>query len=278
MSKLNDDEMSFWDHLDDLRNTLFRIAAFVAIASVVFFFFMRDIFNNAILAPTRNDFFLYQWFNSIAKKVSFFPDFCTGTFQVKVININLSSQFFIHMTTSLWFALVFSFPFVIYQLFLFVKPALYSNERKHAAGVFFFGNILFYIGVAVGYFFVFPLTLRFLAGYQLSTFIEQSVSLDSYMSTFLMVCFWMGIVFELPILAWFLSQLGILHREFFNKYRKHAFFTLFVIVAIFSPTGDPFTIFLFFLPIYALWEISAFVVKREPVKTVDEDSDSDDEF
>jgi sec-independent protein translocase protein TatC len=162
--------------------------------------------------------------------------------------------------------LVFSFPFVIYQLFLFVRPALYDNEKKNAGKIFFFGNVLFYMGVAVGYFFLFPLTLRYLAGYQLSKFIEQSVSLDSYMNTFLMVCFFMGLVFELPIVAWFLSQIGILHREFFNKYRKHAFFSLFVVVAIFSPTGDPFTIMLFFIPIYALWEISAFVVKRKPVE------------
>jgi sec-independent protein translocase protein TatC len=270
MSKLNDEEMTFWDHLDDLRSTLFRIAAFVGIASIAFFAYMKVIFNNIILAPARNDFFLYHWFNIAAKKVPLFPDFCVGTFQVKVININLSSQFFIHMTSSLWFALVFSFPFVIYQIFMFVRPALRDNERRNAGGVFLFGNVLFYIGVAVGYLFIFPLTLRFLAGYQLSKFIEQSVSLDSYMDTFLMVCFWMGIVFELPIVAWFLSELGILHREFFNKYRKHAFFTLFVIVAIFSPTGDPFTIILFFLPIYALWEVSALVVKRKPVEIEEE--------
>jgi sec-independent protein translocase protein TatC len=270
MSKPNDDEMTFWDHLDDLRNTLFRIAAFVCVAAIVFFFYMRTIFNNIILAPSRNDFFLYRWLNEAGKKVPFIPDIFVGNFQVKVININLSSQFFTHMSTSLWFALVFSFPFVIYQLFMFVKPALLSNERKNAGGVFLFGNILFYIGIVIGYSFIFPMTLRFLAGYQLSTFIEQSVSLDSYMNTFLMVCFWMGIVFELPILAWFLSQLGILHREFFNKYRKHAFFTLFVVVAIFSPTGDPFTIMLFFIPIYALWEVSALVVKRKPIETEEE--------
>jgi len=273
MSKLNDEEMTFWDHLDDLRKTLFRIAAFVCVISIVFFFYMRDIFNNIILAPSRNDFYLYQWLNEAGKKVSLLPDFFVGNFTVKIININLSSQFFIHMSTSLWFALVFSFPFVIYQLFIFVKPALHNNERKNAGGVFLFGNILFFIGVAVGYLFVFPMTLRFLAGYQLSTFIEQSVSLDSYMSTFLMVCFWMGIVFELPIVAWFLSQLGILHREFFNKYRRHAFFTLFVIVAIFSPTGDPFTIMLFFIPIYALWELSALVVKRKPKEEVEEEEE-----
>jgi sec-independent protein translocase protein TatC len=264
MSKLDKSEMTFWDHLDDLRNTLFRIAGFVGIASLVFFAFMKDIFNQYILAPARNDFFLYQWFSQISKKVPYFPEFISGTFNVKVININLASQFLVHLTSSLWFALVFSFPFVIYQFFLFIKPALYANERKNAGGVFLFGNILFYLGVSVGYLFLFPLTLRYLAGYQLSKYIEQSVSLDSYMNTFLMVCFFMGLVFELPIVAWFLSQIGILHRDFFTKFRKHAFFTLFVIVAIFSPTGDPLTIMLFFIPIYALWELSALVVKKKP--------------
>ncbi len=264
MSRPIESEMTFWDHLDDLRNTLFRIAGFVGITSLVFFAFMKWIFDHIILAPSRNDFFLYQWFNELSKKIPYFPDFISGTFNVKVININLASQFLVHLTSSLWFALVFSFPFVIYQLFLFIKPALYANERKNAGGVFLFGNILFYLGVAVGYLFLFPLTLRYLAGYQLSKFIEQSVSLDSYMNTFLMVCFFMGLVFELPIVAWFLSQLGILYRDFFNKYRRHAFFSLFVIVAIFSPTGDPLTIMLFFIPIYALWEMSAFVVKKKP--------------
>jgi sec-independent protein translocase protein TatC len=270
MNNSNDNEKSFWDHLDDLRSTLFRIGGFVGLTSLVFFAFMRRIFDNVVLAPSRNDFFLYQWINEASKKIPYLPDFITGAFNVKIININLASQFMVHLTSSLWFALVFSFPFVIYQLFLFVRPALYDNEKKNAGKVFLFGNVLFFMGVAVGYFFLFPLTLRYLAGYQLSKFIEQSVSLDSYMNTFLMVCFFMGLVFELPIVAWFLSQIGILHREFFNKFRKHAFFSLFVIVAIFSPTGDPFTIMLFFIPIYALWEISAFVVKSKPMEVEEE--------
>lgn len=269
MSKPIEKEMTFWDHLDDLRRTIFRIGGFVGVVSLAFFTFMKPIFDDVVLAPSRNDFFLYQWFGELSKTMPFLPEFISSSFNVKIININLASQFLVHLTSSLWFALVFSFPFIVYQVFLFIKPALYSNERKNAGGVFFFGNILFYCGIAVGYLFLFPLTLRFLAGYQLSKFIEQSVSLDSYMSTFLMVCFFMGLVFELPIVAWFLSQLGILHREFFNKFRRHAFFTLFVFVAIFSPTGDPLTIMLFFIPIYALWEISAFVVKKKPKEVED---------
>ena len=270
MSNVNDSEMTFWDHLDDLRKTLFRIAAFIGVVSLVFFLYMPQIFDSVILAPTRNDFFLYKWFNEASKHIALFPDFVLGSFQVKVININLSSQFFIHMSTSFWFALVFSFPFVIYQLFLFVKPALYKHERKNAGWAFLFGNILFFIGVAIGYLIVFPLTLRFLAGYQLSKFIEQSVSLDSYMDSFLMLCFMMGLVFELPLLSWFLSQLGILNRGFFNRFRKHAIVVLLIVAAVVTPTGDPFTLMVVFLPIYMLWEISAMVVKRKPSETEDE--------
>lgn len=267
MSERVEKEMTFWDHLDDLRKTIFRIGGFAGVASIVFFFIMKPIFNDYILAPSRSDFYLYQWLGKMGAKFPFLPDFMSGTFNVKIININLASQFLVHLTSSLWFSLVFSFPFILYQLFLFIRPALYPTERKNTAGVFFFGNLLFYCGIAVGYFILFPLTLRFLAGYQLSRFIEQSVSLDSYINTFLLVCFFMGLVFELPIVAWFLSQLGILYREFFNKYRRHAFFSLFVFVAIFSPTGDPITILLFFIPIYALWEISAFIVRKKPKET-----------
>ena len=259
-------EMSFWDHLDELRKILFRIVAFAGVVSVVLFIYMPDIFDRIVLAPSRPDFFLYNWLNEVAKKYPIIPDFCIGQFQVKIININLASQFLIHMSTSMWFALVLSFPFIIYQLFLFIKPALYSNERRHTGLAFFFGNILFIMGVAVGYLMVFPLTLRFLAGYQLSAYIENSVSLDSYIDSFMMMCFIMGLVFELPLLSWFLSQLGILHKGFFNKFRKHAVVILLVAAAIITPSGDPFTLMVVFLPIYILWEISALVVKKAPIE------------
>ncbi len=254
--------MTFWDHLDDLRKILFRIAAFVAVLALIFFSYMKELFDYVILAPTRNDFFLYEWMNRMSLKYPIFPDFCVGEFQVKIININLSSQFFIHMSTSLWLALVAGFPFVIYQVFVFIKPALYSHERKNAGAAFFFGNILFYLGVIIGYLMVFPLTLRFLAGYQLSSYIENSVSLDSYMDSFLMLCFIMGLVFELPLLSWFLSKIGILRRNFFNKFRKHAIVILLILAAVITPSSDPFTLMVVFLPIYMLWEISALIVKK----------------
>ncbi|MFZ4455836.1 MAG: twin-arginine translocase subunit TatC [Bacteroidales bacterium] len=258
-------EMTFWDHLDDLREVLFRIVLFLAVVSGVLFTYMKELFDNVILAPSRNDFFLYEWMNRMAVKYPlFFPDFCIGDFQVKIININLSSQFFIHMSTSLWLAMVVSFPFIIYQIWLFIKPALYDNERKNAGSAFFFGNLLFFIGVVVGYLMVFPLTLRFLAGYHLSSYIENSVSLDSYMDSFLMLCFIMGLVFELPLLSWLLSKVGILHRGFFHKFRKHAIVVIMILAAVITPSSDPFTLMVVFIPIYMLWEISAMVVRKKP--------------
>lgn len=254
--------MTFWDHLDELRIILFRIAVFVTITAMLFFSYMRLLFDSVILAPAQTDFFFYNWLNKLAEKLPILPDFCIGEFHANIININLASQFFIHISTSFWFALVFSFPFIIYQLFIFIKPALYPNERKNAGAAFLFGNILFYIGVAVGYAMVFPLTLRFLAGYQLSSYIENSVSLDSYISSFLMLCFVMGLVFELPLLSWMLSQLGILRRGFFTTFRKHAIVTMLVLAAFITPSGDPFTLLVVFFPIYMLWEISALAVKK----------------
>lgn len=171
------------------------------------------------------------------------------------------------MSSSLWLGLVMSFPFIVYQLFTFIKPALYGKERKNAGLFFLFGNLLFYLGLIVGYIMVFPLTLRFLAGYELSSYIDNSISLDSYMDSFMMMCFIMGIVFELPLVSWFLSQIGILNRSFFNKFRKHAIVVLLIIAAIITPSGDPFTLMVVFLPIYLLWEISAIVVK-EPIKNI----------
>lgn len=199
MGKSIEGEMTFWNHLDELRGILFRITAFVTAVSLGLFIYMKEIFDGVILAPSRNDFFLYEWLNKFAKKYPVLPDFCVGIFQVKIININLASQFFIHMSSSLWLGLLISFPFVIYQLFLFVKPALYVNERKNIGLAFLFGNLLFYIGLVIGYVMVFPLTLRFLAGYELSSYIDNSVSLDSYMDNFMMMCFIMGVSFRITI-------------------------------------------------------------------------------
>ena len=255
-------EMSFWDHLDVLRGVLIKIAMVVVAMAIIFFALMPSIFDNIILAPCRGDFVLYRLFERITASVPFLPKFSTDGFHVDLINIQLASQFFIHMSTSFWLALVFSFPVVIYLLWTFVSPALYEHEKRGIKRAFGFGNLMFFLGVAVGYFVVFPVTLRFLADYHVSAMVPNQISLDSYMDSFLMLIFIMGIIFELPLLAWLLGNIGVLKREFFKKYRRHAVVVLLILAAFITPTGDPFTLTIVFLPIYLLYELSAWLVKK----------------
>ena len=147
-------------------------------------------------------------------------------------------------------------------LWTFVRPALYEKEVRGARIAFALGTVMFYLGVAVGYFLVFPITMRFLFTYQLSSTIHNQLSLDSYMDNFLMLNLVMGLVFELPLLAWTLSAIGILRRKFFSRYRRHAVVVLLVLAAVITPTGDPFTLMIVFLPLYLLFEVSALIVKK----------------
>lgn len=260
-------EMSFWEHLDALRGVLIRIVVTLFVVAIVLFVFMPDIFDKVILAPCKGDFVLYSLFENITKSIPGAPQFSTEGFQVNLINIQLASQFFIHMSTSFWLALVLTFPLVLYFLWTFVSPALYPNEKRGIKTAFGLGNLMFFLGVAVGYFLVFPITLRFLADYHVSQMVPNQISLDSYMNTFLMLIFVMGIVFELPLLSWLLGKFHILHHNFFKKYRRHAIIVLLILAAIITPTGDPFTLTIVFLPIYLLYEVSAFLVPKQNLET-----------
>ena len=224
---------------------------------------MPYLFDHVIMAPCNSDFFLYKTLCKISSHTSILPDFCNDDFHVSIINIRLASQFFTHMSISFWLALILTFPYLAYEIWRFVKPALYENEKKNVRWVFAFGTVMFFIGCVVGYATVFPITLRFLATYQLSTIIVNQISLDSYMDNFIMMIFIMGITFELPLLSWFLSKLGLLKRSFFNKYRRYAIVGLLIAAAIITPSGDPFTLMVVFIPLYILYEISALFVKSD---------------
>jgi len=231
--------------------------------AIVGFAFMPYLFDNVILAPCYSDFFLYRWLCTISSHTSIIPDFCNQDFQVHIINIRLASQFFTHMSASFWLALILTFPYLVFEIWRFVSPALYDHEKKNVKWVFMFGTVMFFIGCVVGYSTVFPITLRFLASYVLSPTIVNQISLDSYMDNFIMLIFIMGIAFELPLLSWFLSKLGFLKKSFFNKYRRYAVVGTLIAAAIITPSGDPFTLMVVFIPLYILYEISALFVKAD---------------
>lgn len=257
----NEQELTFWGHLDVLRTSLFHIVIALVICMAGGFIALQYIFDSFVLGPTHGDFFLYRWLSSVGKVVPFAPDFSVDGFHVDIININVASQFMVHMTTAFWLALLLAFPYVLYELWAFIRPALYPKEKKNVGTAFFFGAGMFYLGCAVGYTVVFPFTFRFLTTYQLSAEITNQISLNSYMSNFLVIIFIMGVVFEIPLLAWVLSQLGLISRPFLREYRKHAVVVLLILAAVITPSGDPFTLAVVFIPLFLLYELAILVVR-----------------
>lgn len=259
---MSDKDMTFWDHLDELRGVIFKIAATVIVAAVVFFIIMPWVFDNVILWPCRGDFPLYTALSFIRGDNRFMPDLGDADFTIQLINIKLGTQLMTHLSASLYLALVVCFPLVIYLLWSFISPGLYEHEKRGARKAFLFGNTMFYVGTAVGYFIVYPMTLRFLSQYQLSDEIANTLTLDSYMDSFYTTVVAMGVVFELPLLTWMLGKMGIITRQFFSRYRRHAIVAIAALAGIITPTTDIFTLAVVFVPVYGLWELSALLVPK----------------
>lgn len=253
--------MTFWDHLDVLRRSLFRIIGVWVVLAIVFFAAMPHIFDDVILAPCRNDFAFYDLLRRMGEAFSMTDDFFTQEFSVKLVNINLAAPFLIHMSTSFWLAVVVAMPYVLYEVWLFVSPALYPAERGNVRKALSVGTVMFFVGVLVGYFVVYPLTLRFLSTYTLSGDIENVISLNSYIDNFMTLILCMGLAFELPLLTWLLSLLGIVNKQFLRRYRRHAVVVIVIFAAVITPTGDPFTLTVVSLPLYLLYELSILMIK-----------------
>lgn len=244
------EEMSFWDHLEALRWCLFRVVIALVVLLLGCFFAMPHIFDAFILGPTRSDFFVYRLLG-----------FAYGPAQdVQIININVASQFLTHISTSLWVALVLVFPYLMYQIWVFVRPALYPREIKGVGRSFVWGTGLFYLGCAVGYLIVFPIIFRFLTQYRIGNSVLNQISLTSYMSNFFGLIFVMGVVFEMPVLAALLGRLGLINKELMRSWRRYAVVVLLVLAALITPTGDPFTLMVVFVPLYLLYELSIMMV------------------
>lgn len=253
----NNSAMTFWDHLDVLRGSLLRMAAVTVACAVVAFAFKDAVFA-AILAPKHDDFILYRL---LAGVNSWLADGSPSSFHVELINTGLAEQFKIHVKTSLYVGLMAASPYCLYELFRFVSPGLYPKERRYGVRAVVSGYVMFLLGVALCYLLIFPLTFRFLGTYQVSPDVENLITLQSYMDTLLVMCFLLGILFELPIVCWVLGKLGILRRTFMRRYRKHAVVVILVVSAIITPTSDIFTLCIVALPICLLYEVSTFLVK-----------------
>ena len=238
--------LTFWDHLDELRAVLIRILVITALAAVAVFYLKDELFA-IVLAPRSSDFITYRLMG-------------IEPFSITLMNIGLTEQFMIHMRTAFYAGILVVSPYILYQLFRFVSPALYENERRYATTLVTSGYVMFMLGTALNYFLIFPLTVKFLGTYQVSDDVANMLTLQSYVDTLIMMNLVMGIVFELPVVSWLLAKMGLINAGLMSRWRRHAIVAILIVSAIITPTTDAFTLFVVALPIWLLYELSIGIV------------------
>lgn len=257
--KKDDQEMTFWDHLEAFRWMLMRSVIVLTIMMVVVFLMKSWVFD-AIFAPKSSNFFVYHWIDKLGS-LFFIHSLRITPFDLHLVNFELTGQFMTHLSVAFWLGLILSFPYFAYELWRFVSPALYPNEKRPVVWTFLAGGILFFIGVAISYILIFPVAVHFFYRYQISPDIQNLISLSSYISLFTTTLISIGAVFELPIVVYLLSRLGILKRSFMRKYRRHAIVLIFIVAGIITP-ADPFTMLAVCFPLVLLYEASIYVCKE----------------
>lgn len=239
--------MTFWDHLDELRSVIIRVIVISALAAVVAFV-MKDEMFDIVLAPRTSEFVTYRLMG-------------VEPFSIHLMNTGLTEQFMMHLKTAMYFGVLVAAPYIIWQLFQFVSPALYEGERLYARVLCLSGYLMFMLGTLLNYFLIFPLTVKFLGTYQVSPDVANMLTLQSYMDTLMMMNLVMGIVFELPVVSWILGRMGLISRSVMRSMRRHAVVVIFIVAAVITPTTDAFTMFIVALPIWMLYELSILIVK-----------------
>lgn len=256
-----DDEMTFWDHLDELRGTLWHIIIAIVIASILAFAFKEVLFDSIILAPKSPDFITYRAMCKLGEWLSM-PSLCMAPNQFELININLAGQFTSHMNISLIAGLILALPYALWELWRFIKPGLTDREVKASRGAVLITTLLFLTGVLFSYFIVAPLMINFLGGYNVSATVSNQIALTSYVSSISMMTLLMGLLFELPVIVLFLTRIGILTPSYLRKYRKHTAVALLIIAGIITPSPDMFSQLIVAIPLYGLFELSVFISSR----------------
>jgi sec-independent protein translocase protein TatC len=249
-------EMNFFDHIEELRWHLFRSVIFLIVATILVFFFSSFIFNEIIFGPLSPDFWSYRVLCSVMK------DFCIDNVPVKLLNTEIAGQFSLHLKTAFILGFMLSIPYFLWEIWRFIKPALHPSERNYSQILLGCGFFLFIIGSCLGYFVIFPITLLFLTGYQVSNTIENMYSISNYYDYLTDSVLWTGAIFELPILFYFLAKMGFVSSEFLSTYRRHLYLVLLVVAAGITPSPDITSMMMVACPLFILYEISAIVVSQ----------------
>ena len=242
------EQATFWEHLDELRSVIIRSLLVVVVAAVAAFF-LKDWLFSIVLAPRSSDFISYRLIG------------IDEVFQISLINTGLTEQFMTHMRVAIYTGLLLASPYVLYQLFGFIAPGLYQDERKAATWIGISAYAMFLLGTLVNYLLIFPLTVRFLGTYQVSPDVANMLTLQSYIDTFIGMSFVMGVVFELPVVCAILGKMGLINGRMMAQYRRHAVVAILIVSAIITPTTDAFTLLIVALPIWLLYEVSIWIVR-----------------
>ncbi len=252
--------MSFWDHMEELRMHIIRSVIAIVVFAVVAFLNRKIIFDVIILAPSKPGFFTNKVLCWISHKLAL-NALCISDINLDIININMSGQFLTHMYISIVAGFIVAFPYILWEIWRFVKPAMRNNEKKYSRGGILVATLLFAIGILFSYFMIVPLTVNFLGTYQVSPTVHNQISLTSYISTVVSLTFAVGVVFELPILVYFLTSIGVITPAFMKKNRKYMFVILLILAAIITPP-DMFSQVLVVIPLVLLYEFSIIISKR----------------
>lgn len=259
-------EMTFLDHLEELRWHIIRALFAVIILTVAAFIYAPWIFENVIFGPAHTDFIFFKWMCNLGKLVGSEETLCIKSLPFKVQSRQMMGQFMMHLVSSFVLGLIVAFPYVAWELWSFVRPGLHSKEQRFSRGAVFFITLLFFMGVSFGYFIMSPLAVYFFSNYQLSPIIQNEFDITSYVSTIIMLVFGSGILFQLPIVVYFLSKIGLVTPAFMRTYRRHAIVIILVVGAIVTPP-DPFSQLMIGIPLLLLYEfsilISAWVIRRQ---------------
>jgi sec-independent protein translocase protein TatC len=251
-------EMTFLDHLEELRWHIIRSAFAILLFTIVAFILAPWIFNNIIFAPAKPDFVFYDWMCALGKITGNEKTLCVSEIPFKIQSRYMTGQFTMHITASLVIGLICAFPYVAWELWQFVKPGLLRNERRYARGAVFFISLLFFLGVSFGYFIMAPLAVYFLSNYSISELIVNEFDITSYVSTMVTLVLGSGLLFQLPVVVYFLTRIGILTPQLMRTYRRYAIVIILVIAAVITPP-DPFSQVMIALPLLLLYEISIFI-------------------
>jgi len=262
--------MSFLDHLEELRWNIIRALASVIVFAIIVFLSKDFVWNKIILAPTDQNFFTYRFFCNISENLCFGPD------KIEFITRDVGEQFMMHMVSSFWLGVVIAFPYILWELWRFIKPGLYEKEQKTIRGVVGICSLLFFTGVGFGYYVVTPFGLTFLSQYELSDKIQNTVTLSSYVNYLTMFILPLGLVFELPVVVYFLAKVGIVTGEMLKSFRRHAIVVVVIIAAVITPP-DVASQILVSLPLIGLYEVSILIASKvNPIPK--EEPEDNDEF